>query len=195
MRFPTRLILVALVLAIGGALSAGVVLNPSQAPDWKVSEWINGDGGKLSGYRGKVVFIDFFQMWCPGCNEFSIPLFNHWQEVYSGRPDVQFISIHTVFEGHDVQTPEALRTFVAEKGFQHPVGIDAYESEGDEVPISMDRYDTGGTPHIVIIDKTGRMVFSHFGQFDPAPVEDFIQRRLLDNKEDGLDIIRRRGNR
>ena len=31
------------------------------------------DGMKLSDLKGKVV-VDFFQLWCPGCNAYLIPL-------------------------------------------------------------------------------------------------------------------------
>ncbi len=45
-----------------------------KAPDWEISEWINSEPLSLSGLKGKVIVIDFFQLWCPGCNSFSIPL-------------------------------------------------------------------------------------------------------------------------
>ena len=92
------------------------------------------------------------------------------------------VSIHTVFEGHDAQTPERLRLFIQEKGIQHPVGIDAYPSPASEIPITMDRFETGGTPHIVIVDKKGMLRFTHFGRFDPEPVEAYIERILSEKK-------------
>lgn len=42
-----------------------------RAPAWDISEWINQDAGNVDALRGKVVVIDFFQLWCPGCNQFS----------------------------------------------------------------------------------------------------------------------------
>jgi thiol-disulfide isomerase/thioredoxin len=162
---------------------AGVVLDPQPAPEWKVSEWLNRDPGTLAGLRGKTVLIHFFQLWCPGCNEFSIPLFKSWEEQFGTRDDVAIVSIHTVFEGHDVQTPAALRAFVAEKGITYPVGLDAYPTPGAPVPVTMERFDTGGTPHVVIVDRDGLLRFSHFGRFDPEPVERFIT-RLLEERRD-----------
>ena len=171
-----------LLAGLSTALPAGVVLEPSSAPEWKVSEWINGDPGKLANHRGKIVLIDFFQLWCPGCNDFSIPLFQEWEQKFGVRDDVLVVSIHTVFEGHEDQTPERLREFVAEKGITHPVGIDAYAVPGAVVPVTMDRFETGGTPHIAIVDKEGRLRFSHFGRFDPQPVERFIERLFEEKK-------------
>ncbi len=176
-------LLTLLTVAWCNALPAGVVLEPKAAPEWRVSEWINGDPGTLAAQRGKVVLIEFMQLWCPGCNEFSIPLFKEWQETYGSRDDVLVLSIHTVFEGHDVQGPERLREFVAEQGITHPVGIDAYRVPGDEIPITMDRYETGGTPHVAIVDKEGQLVFTHFGSFESEKIERLIDRLLVEDKK------------
>jgi len=179
--------LVPLLLAlVCTAPRAGVLLEPTPAPEWKVSQWINGDPGALSTQRGKIVVIHFFQMWCPGCNEFSIPLFQSWQEQFADRDDILFVSIHTVFEGHAQQTPENLKRFVAERGMTQPVGIDAYPAPDALVPITMDRYETGGTPHVAIVDKQGELRFSHFGRFDPLPVERFLTRLFDEDKKFGI---------
>lgn len=129
-----------------------------KAPELYVSEWINSDPGMLRDMSGKVVIIEFFQMWCPGCNNFSIPLIAQWEERYNDRKDIEFLSVHTVFEGHKYQTPEALKGFVREKGIRHSVGIDAY-GEDSSLPITMGKYRTGGTPCIAIIDKEGNIRF------------------------------------
>ncbi|MFQ5701334.1 MAG: TlpA family protein disulfide reductase [Acidobacteriota bacterium] len=151
------------------------------APEWEISEWLNADPGRLSDNRGKVVLIDFFQLWCPGCNAFSIPLFTEWEKRYAGRDDLLIVSIHTVFEGHAYQGPERLRAFVREKGIHHPVGIDAYASARDTMPITMRRYRTRGTPEVVIIDKRGRVRFDHLGSFRPEPVEALIEALLKES--------------
>ena len=77
--------------------------------------------------------------------------------------------------GHSYQTEDRLRDFIREKGIRHAVGIDAYAGETDETPITMRRFRTRGTPHVVIVDKQGRIRFSHFGSFDPEPVETLIE--------------------
>jgi thiol-disulfide isomerase/thioredoxin len=155
------------------------VPNPTAAPEWQVREWINGDPGRLADQRGKVVLIEFFQLWCPGCKRFSLPLFERWHERYGQREDVLVVSIHTVFEGHDHQSPERLREFVESWGIARPVGIDRYAEVGDEVPMTMRSYHTGGTPHVAIVDKRGRLRFRQLGRFDEREVEEFID-RLLD---------------
>lgn len=153
---------------------------PRKAPEWLISEWINGPGGTLSELRGKVVIVEFFQLWCPGCNRFSIPLMKKWTKTFKSEVatgDLKVLSIHTVFEGHDYQTPKRLRSFVKEKGIHHLVGIDQHE-KGERIPETMKRYRTRGTPEMAIIDKTGYIRLQKFGGFDPSPVERFIKHLL-----------------
>ena len=151
------------------------------APQWDVSEWINSDGLKLADLKGQVVIIDFFQMWCPGCNKFSLPLMAHWEKVFAKQIEekkLTVLSIHTVFEGHKQQTVKRLRKYVVKKGITHPVGVDRHEGDA-RLPNTMIRYKTNGTPEMAFIDKLGRIRFQKFGYFDPVAGERFV-RILLD---------------
>ncbi|MBZ0165491.1 MAG: TlpA family protein disulfide reductase [Candidatus Omnitrophica bacterium] len=149
----------------------------SPAKEWTVSEWINSDPLTLEGLRGKVVVLEFFQLWCPGCNHFSIPLMQRWENKYRNNKRVQLISIHAVFEGHDVQTPLRLRQFIKEKGIRHPVAIDRH-SAGSPIPDTMRAYGTRGTPEMAIIDKAGHIRFQKFGSFDWFTAEHLIEELL-----------------
>ena len=144
-----------------------------QASQWVVSEWVNSEPISLAQLKGKVVVIDFFQLWCPGCNRFSIPLMLQWEKKYKNAADVQLVGIHTVFEGHDYQTAERLRAYVKEKGIHHPVGIDAHVSD-TRLPETMIRYQTKGTPEMAIVDKQGVIRFQKFGSFDIGEAESLI---------------------
>lgn len=192
----------AVIFALATALmvcfvsSAGIAQSrPKKAPQWDISQWLNSEGLALDRLRGKVVVIDFFQMWCPGCNRFSIPLVEHWEkqvfaeELAAGR--LVFVSIHTVFEGHAYQTPKRLRKFVKEKGIAHPVGVDRH-SQGKRVPETMERYKTMGTPEMAFIDKQGNIRFQRFGFFEPEYGETLIRQLLEEQVEaersDGMTI-------
>jgi len=151
-----------------------------KAPEWVISEWINGPGVALSELRGKVIIVEFFQLWCPGCNSFSIPLMKKWNQTFENEiaaGDLVLLSIHTVFEGHSYQTPKRLRSFVKEKEIHHLVGIDRHE-QGERIPETMKRYMTGGTPEMAIIDKNGFVRFQKFGGFNPSYVEPLIRQLL-----------------
>ena len=154
-----------------------------KAPEWEISEWINSEPLSLSGMKGKVIVIDFFQLWCPGCNSFSIPLMHHWEQVFEkeaheGR--IAFVSIHTVFEGHSFQTPKRLHRFLKKKGINHAVGIDRH-IDGKRLPETMRRYNTMGTPEMAIIDKHGVIRLQRFGFFEPTFGEGLI-RSLLEEQ-------------
>ncbi|MDA7946931.1 MAG: TlpA family protein disulfide reductase [Hyphomicrobiaceae bacterium] len=175
--------LIAILTVASFASSALAAPSAKKAPQWEISEWINSDPISLSDLKGQVVVIDFFQLWCPGCKSFSIPLMHHWEQVFAkeakeGR--IAFISIHTVFEGHSFQSPKRLRRFLKEKGIEHPVGIDRHV-DGQRVPETMRRYNTMGTPEMAIIDKQGKIRFQRFGFFEPAFGENLI-RTLLDEQ-------------
>ncbi len=165
------------------AAQPGFLKQPVKAPAWAIEEWVVGPSTSLEQLKGKVVVVDFFQLWCPGCNSFSIPLVIQWEKKFAKQKaagKIAFVSIHTVFEGHSYQNNERLKAFVKKKGIDHPVGVDA-RKKGARVPITMDRYNTYGTPEIAIIDKQGRIRFQKFGGFDSQPVEKLIQ-KLMDEK-------------
>jgi len=173
-------------LLVAGIILYGIVLltekaeadsSGNQAPEWVISEWINSNGLTLAGLRGKVVVIDFFQLWCPGCNKFSGPLMEKWNQQYSGRKDIQLVGIHTVFEGHSQQTPKRLRQYVKEKNITYPVGVDG-QAANQRLPETMIRYHTRGTPEMAIIDKKGKIRFQHFGNFNPSVAEKLINTLL-----------------
>ena len=174
------LLTVAVMLGLVRDAAAGSDSAP-QAPEWAISEWLNGDPGTVADNRDRVILIDFFQLWCPGCKNFSIPLFQRWDAKYGERDDVLIVSIHTVFEGHAHQGPSRLRGFVGDNDMRHPVGIDAYADAHDEIPITMRRYRTRGTPHVVILDKLGRVRFSRFGSFEVSEAEALIEALLLED--------------
>ena len=67
-----------------------------------------------------------------------------------------------------------------------PVGVDAHDIADDDIPVTMHRYQTGGTPHLAIVDKAGMLRFTHFGIFDPVPIEAFIE-RLLEEQPGSFD--------
>lgn len=157
------------------ALPAG-----SQAPEWDIAEWINSEPVRLQDLRGQVVVIDFFQLWCPGCKSFSIPLTLRWEKEFAeeiANDKMKIVSIHTVFEGHQHQTVERLKKFVAERGFGHPVGHDRHDVS-DRLPNTMIMYATRGTPEMAIIDKEGRIAYQKIGFFDPEEKAALIRRLM-----------------
>ena len=155
------------------------VVTPQPAPDWDIAQWINADPGNVDTNRNRVIVIDFFQMWCPGCNAFTGPLMQQWQQRFSDEiasGDLLLLKIHTVFEGHDVQTAQRLKQYLLEKDVTMPVGVDRHID--DYLPETKKRYQTRGTPEIVMIDRKGMIRFQQFGWFDPDAAEMYLESLL-----------------
>lgn len=153
---------------------------PRPAPEWIISEWINGEATTLKQLRGKVLVIDFFQLWCPGCNAFSIPLMKQWEHTFAKElkdGTLKFVSIHTVFEGHDYQNPQKLKSFLKRKQINHLVGVDRH-APGVRVPRTMRLYGNMGTPEMAFIDAKGVVRFQEFGGFDVERAEKLLRQLL-----------------
>jgi len=156
------------------------------APELDVSAWI-GAPSPLESLRGRVVLLEAFQMLCPGCVRYGLP---QAQRVQRAFPEVAVVGIHTVFEHHEVTGPDALEVFLSEFGIDFPVGIDRHD--GQAIPVTMQRYELRGTPSTLVIDKAGRLRFSHLGAVDDL-VLGVVLGRLLgeDGQADAASADRR----
>jgi thiol-disulfide isomerase/thioredoxin len=152
------------------------------APALQVDKWFNTEKEDLDKLKGQVVILEFFQLWCPGCNKFSIPLIKKWQQEYAKEiknKQLKIISIHTVFEGYDYQNNSRLKTFLKEKNITHSVGVDK-RLKGERLPETMKAFKTRGTPQIAILDKKGYIRFNQFGGFMPEVATNLINKLLLE---------------
>ena len=168
------------ISGVSGRSAMAAAGNP--APEWDLTGWLNGDGGSVASNKGKVIVIDFFQLWCPGCNKFSGPLMKHWQQVFHKDIDeerLRIVKIHTVFEGHRYQNNDRLKAYIQEKDITLPVGLDRHK-EGSHLPETMLRYKTRGTPETAVIDKDGVIRFQEFGFFDYKQVQAMISELLVE---------------
>lgn len=137
-----------------------------QAPELRVQQWIDEDGGavvaplKLSdiGAGPKILFA--FQHWCDGCHLHGFPTLQKLHRALSSR-GVGFAVIQTVFEGAHENTIEKLR--LNQLKYELPVAFGHDEPlVGAMLPTFMEDYRTRGTPWFTVIDAGGRIVFSDF---------------------------------
>lgn len=151
---------------------------PLPAPELDVSAWI-GPPSPLSSLRGRVVLVEAFQMLCAGCVMHALP---QAMRVHRALPDVAVVGLHTVFEHHEVTGPDALRVFLSEFGIRFPVGVDRHDDRS--IPVTMRTYGLEGTPSGLVIDKRGRLRFSHFGQVDDLALGAILGRLLAEPDDD-----------
>ena len=134
------------------------------APDWDVETWLNTDEALgLAALRGRVVVLLAFQMLCAGCVEIALPQLRRVHETFDAAK-VAAVGLHTVFEHHEAMTAAALQSFLRERRFDFPVGIDRPGAEG-ALPTTMARYNMQGTPTLILIDRRGRLRQQTFGHF------------------------------
>ena len=150
-------------------------------PDWTVAEWLNSDRPlTLSGFQGRIVVLEAFQMLCPGCVAHGLPLLQQVQATFDPA-DVAVLGLHTVFEHHEAQgSRAALAAFLHEYRIHFPVGIDAQRS-GSRLPATMADYEMQGTPTLVLFDRNGQRVQQYFGQISALALGANIGALLVSN--------------
>lgn len=135
------------------------------APSWTVDSWHQlpegADALDVTDLRGKVVYLFFFQSWCPGCHRHGFPTLQRVRQELGDADDVAFVAVQTVFEGHAANTEERGRDDMESFGLAD-VPLGHAEGDGHRSPRIMSAYRSGGTPWTVIIDKDGIVRFNGF---------------------------------
>lgn len=131
------------------------------APAWEISRWFNSPALTLADLRGRVVVAGAFQMLCAGCVMRALPQLQRVRQTFP-EATVAVIGLHTVFEHHAQQGPEALEAFLYEFRYAFPVGVDM-TSDGEPLPRTMRKYQMQGTPTLLLVDKRGNLRAQHFG--------------------------------
>ena len=149
------------------------------APELEVSRWFNTTAPiTLAGLRGRVVAVHTFQMLCPGCITHGLPQATRLRRMFDER-DLAVIGLHTVFEHHALMTEQALGVCIHEYRLAFPIGVDQPGID-DPVPRTMQKYALRGTPSLVLIDRSGRLRMSHFGQIEDLQLGAAIGQLLVE---------------
>jgi cytochrome c biogenesis protein CcmG, thiol:disulfide interchange protein DsbE len=120
---------------------------------------------KLSAYKGKVVYVDFWASWCGPCKQ-SFPWLNEMQSKY-GAKGFQVLGVNV-----DAKTAEA-------KAFLNDVPakfVVVYDDKG----MTPKQFGIKGMPSSVLIDGQGKVISQHTGfrDADKAQLELAIQQAL-----------------
>jgi len=124
------------------------VSSPPAPPDYDVRT-LDGTAIKLSGYRGKVVVMDFWATWCPPCRQ-EVPQLTRLQKENQGR-GLEVVGLHIDDRGRS--TPEAIRRFISDFGINYTIGMatndmfTAYLGTEDDT-----------IPQTLVFDRRGRLV-------------------------------------
>ncbi|MDQ2640488.1 MAG: TlpA family protein disulfide reductase [Pseudomonadota bacterium] len=156
-----------LVAALAGLSSAPAVAMKvgDIAPDFTRAD-LAGKEVRLSGYRGKLVLLNFWATWCPPCRE-ELPVFSRWQK------DLQARGLQVIGLSMDDDVAE-VKKFLAEYPVTFPIamgGAKFAEQFGGVL----------GVPLTYLIDAQGRVVARYQGEADLKKMEAKVK-ELLDAK-------------
>ncbi len=148
------------------------VLSPDKAklaPDLIGTEgWINSQPFSLVELRGSVVLVDFWTYTCVNCIR-TFPYLKEWHSKY-GDKGLTIVGVHTPEFEKKLQN---VQTAVEQHGLEHPIVQDN------------DRFTWGAFnnrfwPAKYLIDKDGKIRYTHFGEGAYDETEAAIRKLLLE---------------
>lgn len=124
-------------------------VDPGQAPAFVLPD-TDGKSMALADYRGKIVVLEFFAMWCEPCR-YTAPLL----QALSVRYKDKGVAVVGVSIDEGLEVPVKLKAFMKENKLSYPVAIDNGRVKK--------QYDAYALPTTVIIDRNGRIANKHYG--------------------------------
>lgn len=142
---------------------------PYPAPEFaEIETWLNSTPRTMESLKGKVVLIDFWTYSCINCVR-TLPYVTDWHKKYADKGLV-IIGVHAPefeFEKKISNVEKAIQKF----GIQYPVAVD--NKLGTWVNFK-NRY----WPAHYLIDQSGKVVYTHFGEGEYATTEHNIRTLL-----------------
>jgi thiol-disulfide isomerase/thioredoxin len=147
-----------------------------KAPDFAgIDHWLNSDPLTIGNLRGKVVLIDFWTYSCINCIR-TLPYVTKWYDTYS-KDGLVVVGVHTpefAFEKETSNVADAIKRF----GINYPVAQDNEYG-------TWKAYDNQYWPAEYLIDKEGKIVYTHFGEGNYDHTENAIRQLLGLNYDAG----------
>lgn len=150
--FPVQILSGLIALALSGCAPAGIgkdwkrIEPPVQAPEFTLPQ-LDAGPVSLSGYRGRVVIMEFWATWCGPC-QFSLPSLEVVYKRYRDRG----VTVLMLNEGEPVET---VRKWTGRR-FTAPILLDQDQGVGR-------LYQVRGLPRLFIVDQQGNLVYAHEG--------------------------------
>lgn len=111
---------------------------------------LDGKAVDLGSYVGRTpMFIEFWAVWCPNCRELE-PALLAAEKKYGTR--MKFIGVAVAIN----QSPERVKAYTAKHGLKHEI---VFDTDGK----AAEAYDPPATSYIVVVDRTGKIVYTGVG--------------------------------
>jgi DsbE subfamily thiol:disulfide oxidoreductase len=129
------------------AAGLGVPKEPIEADDFELQS-LTGGKAKLSSYRGRVVFLNFWATWCPPCRA-EMPSMERLNKLLRDR-GLEIVAV-------DLQEPkDTVQKFVRDNGFAFTVLLDAQGDVGGA-------WGAQSIPTTYLIDRKGSILARSVG--------------------------------
>jgi thiol-disulfide isomerase/thioredoxin len=103
---------------------------------------------RLSDYKGKIVVMDMWAMWCAPCLQ-EKPIFKQIEESYKSNPDIVFLGLSVDGAGKK----DGWKAFIIKKGWNE--GTELLSEPNEDIS---KYYQIEGIPRFFIFDKEGKIV-------------------------------------
>ncbi len=125
----------------------------AQIPSY-TAHWLDGSAFDLASQKGSVVLLNLWATWCGPCR-YEIPELEKLQQKYASK-GFKVIGVSVDEGGADDVNP-----FLKQQKISYPIVIDP---DGKLATILQ----TSVLPTSVLLDKSGNVVWKHFGIVDPG---------------------------
>ncbi len=130
--------------------------------------WINSEPLTLKALRGRVVLVDFWTFGCYNCRN-TLPTLKRLDASYREQ-GLTIVGVQTP-EFDSEKRVETVRRQVSELGIKYPVVL-------DNEYVTWRAYDVEAWPTIVILDREGRIRYTHVGEGKYEMQETIIKQLL-----------------
>jgi len=172
------LVMLSAVAEFGPPLLFGAQSSSSEqrsAPEFAgISAWLNSPPLTMAGLKGEVVLVQFWTYSCINCLR-TLPYVTKWYRRYKDKGFI-VIGVHTPEFGFENETSN-VETATKRFGITYPVALDNQYS-------TWKAYDNQYWPAEYLIDRSGRIVATQFGEGNYQELEDAIARLVGDSLPD-----------
>lgn len=143
------------------------------APEFAAGDWINSEPLTLKSLRGRVVLVEFWTFGCYNCRN-TLPAIKSLDARYREK-GLTIVGVHSP-EFADEKKLENVRGEIAELEIHYPVVTDNDYA-------TWRAYDVAAWPTIFVLDKSGRIRWTHVGEGAYDATEQVIQKLLAEDKQ------------
>ena len=150
--------------------------NKTPAIDFELKDQY-GKTHKLSDYKGKVVFLNFWATWCPPC-KMEMPDIQKIYEKYEKQGEKSEVVVLSVVAPNtqDERDVEGIKAFLEENGYTYPVLM-------DDGGYTFGAYRISSLPTTFMIDKEGNVFGYVQGGLTQEAMESIIEQTITGKRK------------